>query len=180
MRTWCPLWNGIVYSSIWDEEDYVLKVFMTMLALKDKFHIVSLTAYQLSKLSRKSETEVLDALKILSSPDTKRKEKQEFNGRRIRAVPEGWLILNGQKYQDQVYLEQIRRKNREGQQAWRNRKKAMAAHAMLGKGEHYHVGEPGSADSESTQNIDTRDYEKPSTEPETQDVYPSDDKTKSG
>lgn len=167
MRTWCPIWNGIVHSSIWDEEDYVLKVFMTMLALKDKFHIVSLTAYQLSRLSRKTEIEVLDALKILSSPDTKRKEKQEFNGRRIRAVPEGWLILNGQKYQDLVHLEQIRRKNREGQQAWRDRKKALTEREMLGKNEHYHVGECSLDSAEQPQKIDTTDHGQKTTEPET-------------
>lgn len=79
----------IVYSSLWDEEDFVIKVFMTMLALKDSDHVYRGTAYQLGVQSRKSETEVLDALKVLSSPDTGRKEAQEHDGKRIRGVEDG-------------------------------------------------------------------------------------------
>jgi hypothetical protein len=123
MRSWAPLWNGIVDSSIWREPDYVVKVFLTMMALKDEDHIVRLTAYQLGERAKKSEVEVLDALKILSSPDTKRVELQEFEGRRIQAVEEGWLILNGQKYRDMVQLEMIRRKNRRASAAFRARQK---------------------------------------------------------
>jgi hypothetical protein len=124
MRSWAPLWNGIVDSSIWREPDYVIKVFLTMMALKDEDHIVRLTAYQLGERAKKSEVEVLDALKILSSPDTKRVEVQEFDGRRIQAVEEGWLILNGQKYRDMVQLEMLRRKNRRASAAFRARQKA--------------------------------------------------------
>lgn len=123
MKTWCPLWSGIVDSSIWREPDYVLKVFLTMLALKDADHIVRMTAYQLSERAKKTELEVLDALKILSSPDKRRIEKQEFDGRRIKLVEEGWLILNGEKYRDMVQLEMKRARNRRAQQAFRDRKK---------------------------------------------------------
>ena len=66
MNSWAPLWSGIVDSSIWDEPDYVVKVFLTMMALKDSDHIVRLTAYQISKRAKKDELEVLDALKILN------------------------------------------------------------------------------------------------------------------
>lgn len=126
MKTWAPLWNGIVDSSIWDEPDYVVKIFLTMLAVKDSDHIVRLNAYQIGKKARKDEREVLDALKVLSSPDTKRIEKQEFDGRRIMAVEEGWLILNGQKYRDAVSLEMKRARNRKAQAAWREKQKLMS------------------------------------------------------
>lgn len=163
MRNWCPLWNGIVYSSVWSEPDYVLKVFLTMLALKDKFHIVSLTAYQLSRLSQKTEIEVLDALKILSSPDTKRLEKQEFEGRRIKAVPEGWLVLNGEKYNRLVQIEQTRRRNRESQQKWRDRKKA--AQPSRSERGTFQTSKP-QINSEPPQNTDTTDYAQKHSEPD--------------
>lgn len=121
MNTWAPLWNGIVDSSIWREPDYVIKIFLTMMALKDSDHIVRLTAYQIGERAKKGEQEVLDALKILSSPDTKRIEKQDFDGRRIKAVEEGWLVLNGEKYRSMVRLEMKRAKNRRGQSAYRER-----------------------------------------------------------
>jgi hypothetical protein len=113
-----------VDSSIWDEPDYVVKVFLTMLALKDSDHIVRLNAYQIGQRSRKTELEVLDALKILSSPDTRRVEPQEFDGRRIQSVEDGWLILNGQKYREMVSKERVKARNRRAQEAWRQRQKA--------------------------------------------------------
>ena len=123
MHTWAPLWNGIVESSLWDEPDYVVKIFLTMIAIKDADHIVRSTAYQLARKARKTEQEVLDALKVLSSPDKKRMEKQEFEGRRIKSVEEGWLVLNGEKYREMVSLEMKRARNRRAQAAWRERQK---------------------------------------------------------
>lgn len=123
MNTWAPLWSGIVDSSLWDEEDAVIKVFMTMLATKDSDHVCRLTAYNLHKKTGKSETEILEILKILASPDTRRKEKQEFDGRRIKAVEDGWLILNGEKYRAMVQKERERARWRRAQAKARERKR---------------------------------------------------------
>ena len=123
MNTWAPIWSGIVESSIWDESDTVVKVFMTMLAVKDSDHIVRKSAYQLSRLSRKSETEVLDALKVLASPDTRRTEQQEHEGRRIQLVEDGWLVLNGEKYRQKISREMTRARNARAQAAFRERQK---------------------------------------------------------
>jgi len=101
-NNWTPLWNIIVDSSLWEEEDWVCKVFITMLAIKDPDHVVRLTAYQIGKKANKSEAEVLKALEILSQPDKKRIEPQEFEGRRVKRVDGGWLMLNGKKYQEMV------------------------------------------------------------------------------
>ena len=45
---------------------------------------------------------MLKALDILSSPDTKRIEPQPHEGRRIQKTDDGWLILNGQYYEDMM------------------------------------------------------------------------------
>ena len=126
MDTWTPLWSKIVDSSIWDEDDVVCKIFLTMLALKDVDHVVRMSAYQLAKRSRKTEVEVLRALEVLASPDTKRQEPQPFGGRRIRAVEDGWLILNGEKYREMVRKEVIRQRNLRSQRAWRERQRMRA------------------------------------------------------
>lgn len=124
MNTWAPLWSGIVESSIWDEPDFIVKVFLTMLAIKDSDHVVRKTAYQISKISRKSESEVLEALKVLSSPDSIRIEPQDHEGRRIKAVEDGWLIVNGEKYRTMISREMTRLRNQRSQAAWRERQKA--------------------------------------------------------
>ena len=120
----------IVDSSIWDEPDYVFRVWIAMLALKDMDHVVRLTAYQLAsrmKWREGGEAKVLDAWKILSAPDTKRVEPQEFEGRRIKAVEEGWFMLNGDKYRDMVQLEMKRARNRKAQETFRQKTKLEAA-----------------------------------------------------
>lgn len=127
MKTWTPLWSSAVNSSLWDEPDSVLKVFLTMLALKDWDHVYRGDAYGLGKQSRKTELEVLEALRVLASPDTKRAVDQPFEGRRIQAVEEGWLILNGEKYRSQVSLEMKRRRNQRAQAAYRARQKMVGS-----------------------------------------------------
>lgn len=112
MNTWAPLFARIVDSSLWLEPDYVVKVFLTMMAKKDSDMIVRGSAFNISQWAKKSEQETLDALKILSSPDTKRIEKQPFEGRRIERVEDGWLILNGKLYRDLMVQENERARKR--------------------------------------------------------------------
>ena len=123
MDYYTPLWSGIVQSSLWDEPDPVVKVFVTLLALKDPDFIVRKTAYQIAHESRKTEAEVLEALKVLSSPDTKRLEPQPHEGRRLERVSDGWLILNGKKYQEKMREEAERARWRKAQAAKREREK---------------------------------------------------------
>ena len=139
MKLWQPLWNTIVESSLWDEDDVVVKVFITMLAVQDRDHIVRHNAYALSRKSRKTETQVLEALKILSEPDEKRCEPQEFEGRRIKAVEEGWLILNGEKYQEMMKLEMRRATNRKSQAEFRKRQEERRLSQLM-KGAPDHSG----------------------------------------
>jgi len=123
MNGYAPLFSTIVDSSIWDEDDSICKVFVTMMALKDADHIVRLTAYQIGRRCRKPEREVLDALLVLSSPDKKRVEPQEYDGRRIQKVDAGWLVLNGEKYKQLAKDEARKSRNRRSVAAWRLRQK---------------------------------------------------------
>jgi hypothetical protein len=99
-----PIFEEIVDSSIWAESDMVVKVFLTMLAKKDRDYVVRASAFNIARWANKTEDEVLKALKVLSSPDKKRLEPQEFEGRRVKKVDDGWLLLNGQKYDMKMRL----------------------------------------------------------------------------
>lgn len=101
MNTFTPLFSGLVESSIWDEPYHVRILFVSMLALKDFDHVVRRNQYQLSKRSNITLDETEEALKILSSPD-ERRPGQPFEGRRIEQVEDGWFVLNGQFYEDQM------------------------------------------------------------------------------
>jgi hypothetical protein len=94
-----------------------------MMAIKDADHICRFSAYQIGRKARKTEAETLEALRVLSNPDTKRLEPQDYDGRRIEKVEDGWLILNGQKYRDKVSEEMRKARNRKAQANWRERQK---------------------------------------------------------
>jgi len=100
MDRWVPVFSRVVDSSLWDEPDFVVKIFLTMLAKKDADQVVRASAYMIGNWARKTEAEALEALKILSSPDTRRLEPQPHEGRRIQRVEDGWEILNGQYYEN--------------------------------------------------------------------------------
>lgn len=100
MGSFVPVFSKIVDSSIWEESDLVVKVFITMLAKQDSDHVVRGSVYNIGRWANKTEDEAEQALEVLCSPDTKRKHQGPSEGRRIRKVGEDeWLILNGEKYQ---------------------------------------------------------------------------------
>lgn len=101
MNSWAPLSDGIVDSSIWEEPDHVFRVFIGILSLKGPDHIVRLDAYKLHRRLHMELPMVLDALKVLTSPDAKR-VGQSNEGRRLAAVEGGWLVLNGEEYREKV------------------------------------------------------------------------------
>jgi hypothetical protein len=121
MNTWTPLWNGIVESSVWLEPDYVRVIWITLLAIKDSDDVARGSAFQISRKANKTEAETIKALKILASPDKKRLEKQPHDGRRIKKVEDGWLILNGMVYRERVQDEMRKARWRRAQAAKRKR-----------------------------------------------------------
>jgi hypothetical protein len=123
MNTWAPLWSGIVDSSLFEEPGDVVKVFIAICATKDSDHICRLDTYRLAKKCHLDELRTLEILKLLASPDQRRQIPQEFGGRRIRAVEDGWFVLNGEKYRNMVSDEMRKAKNRRGQAAFRARQK---------------------------------------------------------
>ncbi len=128
MDFYVPIFSKIVDSSLWDEEDWVVKIFLTMLAKKDGDHVVRGSAYNIACWAKKTEKEVLAALKILSSPDRKRIEKQPYEGRRIQKVPDGWLMLNGEVYKKMA--QQVAERARKARWAKENRAKEKEANNL--------------------------------------------------
>lgn len=120
MHGYTPIFSKIVDSSLWDEPDFVVKIFISMLAKKDRDNVVRATAFNISRWARKSEEEVIEALRILSSPDTKRLEPQEFEGRRIEKVKDGWIILKGEFYQKLMMEVNMRAYKRDKQREYRS------------------------------------------------------------
>ncbi len=127
MDFYTPLFQKVVDSSLWDEPDYVIKVFLTMIAKKDRDQVCRGSAYNIAQWSRKKEADVLNALEILAKPDTKRLEPQPHEGRRIERVSDGWLILNGKYYQDLMGVVNRRAKKAQYEKIRRDKNKIPAS-----------------------------------------------------
>lgn len=101
-ESYIPVFNEVVDSSLWKEPLHVRVVFMTLLALKDWDHVVRMALHKIANKANVGDELFLDAMEVLKSPDTKTTIPQEFEGRRIREVEDGWLIINGDFYQKKM------------------------------------------------------------------------------
>lgn len=110
---WIPLFSQVLDSTLWEEAPDVRLTFLTMLILKGPDQVVRMPMRRLAKKvnlceeTRENELRVQAALKVLEAPDNKSTELQEYEGRRIEVRREGgaevgWLILNGEHYQEDV------------------------------------------------------------------------------
>lgn len=95
--TFAKLASKIITSSIWQLDDHTRLVWITMLALKDKDHLVVASVPGLAHMARVPLEDCRKALEILSSPDPDSQTKDD-DGRRIKRTDNGWLIINGEKY----------------------------------------------------------------------------------
>lgn len=144
MLGYTKLFGSLVQSTIWDEDKDTRLVWITMLALKDKDHIVEGSVPGLAHSARVTVEECRKALKKLSEPDADSRTK-DFEGRRIREVEGvGWLILNGEKYKKRMGAEEMRSYKAMKQAEYRAKEKASRggtlAERMAAKGDY--DGEP--------------------------------------
>jgi len=96
-RGFTKLFNTIVTSTIWQEDDKTRIVWITMLAISDPYGIVSASIPGLASVSNVSVDATRTAVKNLLSPDPDSRTR-DFEGRRIEEIDGGWRILNYVKY----------------------------------------------------------------------------------
>ncbi len=116
------LFSEIVMSTVWREKDTTRLVWITMLALRNRHHVVEGSIPGLADCARVSIKACRVALKVLSDPDPDSRS-QEQEGRRIEQVDGGWFIINGEKYRRKMSEDERREKNAIYQKNHRERKK---------------------------------------------------------
>lgn len=122
MTGYTKLFGSLITSTIWREDDKTRILWVTMLALKDRRQIVEGSVPGLADMARMSVDDCRKALAKLSEPDPDSRTV-ENEGRRIRAVDEGWLILNGEKYREKMGLDERREYQRKYQRQYRAKHK---------------------------------------------------------
>ena len=122
MAGYTKLFSTILASTIWREPADVRVVWITMLAMADAQGRVDGSVPGLADLARVTLEQCQAALKCLSEPDFFSRTK-EFEGRRIKEMDGGWLILNYLKYRESDSTDLRREQNREAQKRWRHKHK---------------------------------------------------------
>lgn len=101
MTGYTPLFGEIVTSSIWNEENAVRIVWITLMALADMDGNVYASIAGLAPVARVTLPECEKSIQILSSPD-KYSRSKEKEGRRIEVIEGGWHLVNHKKYRQKA------------------------------------------------------------------------------
>jgi hypothetical protein len=120
METWTPLFSNIVRSTVWGEAPHVKIVWITILALKDRRGFVEGSVPGLARMAVVSIGECKQALEKLEGPDEESKN-QEHEGRRIKSVEGGWMVLGHERYQKLMREVSTKIGNAKRQRAYRAR-----------------------------------------------------------
>lgn len=126
MDGFTKLHSGIIYSSIWEEDNYTRILWITMLAMSNSTGEVIVAPKRLYKVANIPADKCRLALKKLSSPDADSRTSDN-EGRRIEKIQGGWLILNYFKYRATPDVEKRRQQNREAKRRERMRKTGVSA-----------------------------------------------------
>jgi hypothetical protein len=97
MPTYTKLFNSIVTSTIWTEDDKTRIVWITMLAMADQHGEVHASIPGLARVSGVSVQDCEMAIGKLLSPDAYSRTPDN-EGRRIAPIDGGWELLNHGKY----------------------------------------------------------------------------------
>lgn len=118
MAGYTKLFNSILASTIWREDDKTRIVWITILAMSDKNGVAEGSVPGLADFARVTVEDCRCSLKKLAAPDPDSRSK-DFEGRRIREVDGGWQILNHAKYRAKMGADERREYNRLKQAEYR-------------------------------------------------------------
>ena len=123
--SYTKLFQSIITSTIWGEDDQTKIVWITLLALADKNGEVQGSLPGVARMACVSTEAVEKALSKFLSPDPYSRTTED-EGRRIEVIDGGWHILNHKKYRDMASDEDRKEKAAIRQQRFRDRKKRNA------------------------------------------------------
>jgi hypothetical protein len=122
MSGYTKLFSHMLDSTIWRENDHTRLLWVTMLAMVDQDGIVQSSIPGLADRARISIEDCEAGLKRFQQPD-KYSRSPEAEGRRIRTVDGGWLLINHGKYRALMSVEDQKEKARIRKQNQRSRNK---------------------------------------------------------
>ncbi len=123
MSGYSKLFSSILASTIWEADMPTRIVWITLLAMSNARGKVEGSVPGLATFARVPLEQCRAALANLKSPDADSRSK-EHEGRRIMDIDGGWLIINYEKYRNQLNQEERREYLRVKQAEYRGKKAA--------------------------------------------------------
>lgn len=128
MSSYAKIFDSLLTSSVWQESDKVVRVWIAMLLMKDQDGVVNAAVPGLAAFANVSRDECQQALEVLSGPDPFSRTP-DLDGRRIVKVETGWRVVNHAKYRELLSATDRRAYKREHEQARRDRQHEAGAEA---------------------------------------------------
>jgi len=123
--SYTKLFNTLLTSTIWNEDNETRIVWITMLVMADRNGEVLGTIPGLAHMARVSPEACRRALTKFMSADLYSRT-QDAEGRRIEEIDGGWVLLNHAKYREMASKEQSRTANVERQRRYREKTAGLA------------------------------------------------------
>jgi hypothetical protein len=120
MTGYTKLFNSIVTSTIWTEDDKTRIVWITMLAIADKNGEVQGSIPGLARIAGVDVESCRIAIGKFLSPDPDSRTKDD-EGRRIEEIDGGWSLLNHQKYREMASRDEQREAEAKRKARYRNK-----------------------------------------------------------
>lgn len=125
MSGYTKLFNSILASTVWREPDHVRILWITMLAMADKYGVVEASLPGLADFARIHIDDCRAGIQALSTPDEHSRSK-EHEGRRIEEIEGGWRLLNHAKYRAKLGADERREYLKVKQREYRAKRKQLS------------------------------------------------------
>jgi len=124
METYTKLFNSIMASSIWTEDDHTRILWISMLAMADKNGEIHASVPGLARLANIPIASCEKALEKFKAPD-KYSRTTTDEGRRIEEIDGGWAVINHAKYRLLASKQDSKEKNAQRQKRFRDRQQTV-------------------------------------------------------
>jgi len=173
MPNYTKLFNSIVTSTIWTEDDKTRIVWITMLAMSDQNGEVHASVPGLARVAGVTLADCELALGKLLGPDPYSRTPDN-EGRRIAPIDGGWELLNHRKYRAMASREDEKKSNAVRQERFRARHAPVTdsnAPITPNNGHITGIMHIADTDSESDSKADTESKPKPKKSPAAPDGF---------
>ena len=116
--TYTKLFNSILDSTVWQEDETTRLLWITLMAMSDKDGEIHAAIPGLAHRARISVDQAVIGLKKFMDPDPYSRTP-DFEGRRLEVIDGGWKLLNHAKYRKLLSYDERKEYNRTKQAEWR-------------------------------------------------------------